>query len=195
MTIKELASKFKKSIGDIYKILASNEIKGYSAKDQLPDDVVKVVVEVLENVNTGMALTPATPSTNKEAMEPRQESNNNELANGIKNRVKNSAGAVSAQVQHINTERAKQEVADAQVLGAIDALNSTLAYQESYAQMMNILYTQNVWARKEALQNVLNEVASPDFLAETTVQESCLKSSKVTATNQLANDLMTMFND
>lgn len=189
MTIKELATQFKKSIGDIYKILSSNNFSGYGVKQQLPEEAVAVVVEVLTN-NEAKAIAPSqkTEQAEKEIVETSQNGQHIEM----KTRLQNASQAMATQTEHQYTEALNQEINNAVTMGALAAATANLAFANAYTETSKALYELGISQQKQLAQSLVEKLSDPAFLPGKTPAENCYKSSQSTANNQLANDWMSI---
>lgn len=190
MTIKELATQFKKSIGDIYKILSSNNFSGYGVKQQLPEEAVAVVVEVLTN-NEAKAIAPSQKTEQpgeKEIVETSQNGQHIEM----KTRLQNASQAMATQTEHQYTEALNQEINNAVTMGALAAATANLAFANAYTETSKALYELGINQQKQLAQSLVEKLSDPAFLPGKTPAENYYKSSQATANNQLANDWMSI---
>lgn len=191
MTLKELANQLNRPLGEVIKALTKHGFKGiYKNEHEVPAEAVNVVVEVLTNKET-KAIAPSQKteqSGEKEIIETSQNGQHIEM----KNRLQNASQAMATQTEHQYTEALNQEINNAVTMGVLAAATANLAFANAYTETSKALYELGINQQKQLAQSLVEKLSDPAFLPGKTPAENYFHSSEVTASNQLANDWMSI---
>lgn len=201
MTLRELANQLNRPMSEVIQALTSKGFKGiYKPTHSVPQEAVKVVVEVIENQDTA----PALPSANTDDDLPAEQENitpnqdaiapTGETVKETESLLQQTSQAMVATADQIAVNRNQQLISNAEVLGITDAIGSNLAYKRAFADTMQQLAVLDAKAQSELLVTLTSKLNNPDFFGNKTAQETYYNTSQDIA-KDTAKDLRAMVNN
>lgn len=203
MTLRELANQLNRPMSEVIQALTSKGFKGiYKPSHSVPQEAVKVVVEVIENQDTAPALPSANTDTDdlpaeQENITPNQEAiapADGETTKETESLLQQTSQAMIATADQIATNRNQQLISNAEVLGITDAIGSNLAYKRAYADTLQQLAVLDANGQSELLATLTSKLNNQDFFGTKTSQETYYNSSQNTPTDT-AKELRAMVNN